>query len=125
MFDAVVPLLNTGARIPVCGLVSQYNATSLPDGPDRLSWLMGQTLHKRLTVRGFIIFQDFGHLYPTFAKAIGAWLAAGKMRYVEEMIKGLEAAPQAFIGLLRGENFGKRVIHVGPAKMIEHKEGRR
>ena len=124
VFDAVVPLLNTGARIPVCGLVSQYNATSLPDGPDRLSWLMGQTLRKRLTVRGFIIFQDFGHLYPTFAKAMGAWLAAGKMRYVEEMIEGLEAAPQAFIGLLRGENFGKRVIHVGPAKMIENKEGR-
>ena len=50
------------------------------------------------------------------------WLAAGKITYVEEMIEGLEAAPAAFIGLLRGENFGKRVIHVGPAKMIENKE---
>ena len=55
---------------------------------------------------------------------LGNWLAAGKMHYVEEMIEGLEAAPQAFIGLLRGENFGKRVIHVGPAKMIEDKESR-
>ena len=63
---------------------------------------MGQILRKRLTLCGFIIFQDFGHLYPEFAKAMGAWLAAGKMRYVEEMIEGMEAAPQAFIGLLRG-----------------------
>jgi hypothetical protein len=116
VFDAVLPLLNTGARIPVCGLISQYNATSLPDGPDRLSSLMGQILRKRLTVRGFIIFQDFGHLYPTFATAMSAWLAAGKIAYVEDMVEGLEAAPQAFIGLLRGENFGKRVIRVGPEK---------
>ncbi|MDO9525503.1 MAG: NADP-dependent oxidoreductase [Gemmobacter sp.] len=116
VFDAVLPLLNTAARIPVCGLISQYNATSLPEGPDRMSWLMGQMLRKRLTMRGFIIFQDFGHLYPEFAKAMGDWLAAGKIRYVEEVIEGLEAAPQAFIGLLRGENFGKRVIHVGGAR---------
>ena len=122
VFDAVVPLLNTAARIPLCGLVSAYNATALPGGPDRMGWLMGQVLRKRLNIRGFIIFQDFGHLYPEFAKAMGAWLEAGKMHYDEEIIEGLQAAPQAFIGLLRGENFGKRVIHVGPAKMIHNKE---
>ena len=122
VFDAVLPLLNTGARIPLCGLVSQYNATEAPKGPDRMSSLMGQVLRKRLTMRGFIIFQDFGHLYPEFAKVMGDWLAAGKIHYVEDMIEGLEAAPAAFIGMLRGENFGKRVIHVGPAKMIEDKE---
>jgi len=124
VFDAVLPLLNTGARVPVCGLVSQYNATSLPPGPDRVSMLMGQILRKRLTMRGFIIFQDFGQLYPDFAKAMGDWLAAGKMQYVEDMIEGLEAAPQAFIGLLRGENFGKRVIHVGPQMQTENKKAR-
>jgi len=124
VFDAVLPLLNTGARVPVCGLVSQYNATSLPPGPDRLSMLMGQILRKRLTLRGFIIFQDFGHLYPEFAKAMGEWLATGKMHYIEDMIEGLEAAPQAFIGLLRGDNFGKRVVHVGPQMQIENKEAR-
>ncbi len=113
VFDAVLPLLNKGARVPVCGLVSQYNATSLPAGPDRLSLLMSQILRKQMTVRGFIIFQDFGHVYPEFAKAMGAWLKSGKMHYVEDMVEGLEAAPQAFIGMLRGENFGKRVIHVG------------
>ena len=114
VLDAVIPLLNVNSRVPVCGLVSGYNATSLPDGPDRMNWLMGQILRKQLTVRGFIIFNTFGHLYPEFSKAMGGWLEDGRIRYREEMIDGLENAPRAFIGLLRGENFGKRVIRVGP-----------
>ncbi|GAK32304.1 NADP-dependent oxidoreductase [Iodidimonas nitroreducens] len=114
VFDAVIGQLNPGARVPVCGLISQYNATSLPAGPDRMNWLMGQLLRKRITMRGFIIFDDFAHLYPDFAKDMQGWIAAGKMHYREEIIEGLEQAPEAFIGLLRGENFGKRVIYVGP-----------
>lgn len=110
VFDAVLPLLNTSARIPVCGLISQYNATSLPDGPDRMNLLLGTILRKRMTMRGFIVFDDFGHLYPEFAKQMGAWVTQGKIQYREEMIAGLERAPEAFIGLLRGEAFGKRVI---------------
>ena len=113
VFDAVLPLLNTSARIPVCGLISQYNATSLPDGPDRMNSLMGQILRKRMTMRGFIVFDDFGHLYPEFAGQMAAWVKEGKVRYREEMIEGLEQAPSAFVGLLRGEAFGKRVIHLG------------
>lgn len=110
VFDAVLPLLNTSARIPVCGLISQYNATSLPDGPDRISLLMGTILRKRMTMRGFIVFDDFGHLYPEFARQMGDWVKAGKVQYREEIIDGLEQAPAAFIGLLRGEAFGKRVV---------------
>lgn len=110
VFDAVLPLLNARARIPVCGLISQYNATSLPDGPDRLSLLMGTILRKRMTVRGFIVFDDFGHLYPEFSAQVGQWVKDGKIKYREELIEGLENAPSAFIGLLRGEAFGKRVI---------------
>lgn len=113
VFDAVLPLLNTNARVPVCGLVSQYNATSLPDGPDRLPVLMGNILRKRLTIRGFIIFNDFGHLYREFSEAMTAWLADGKMQYREEITDGLENAPRALLGVLRGENFGKCVIRVG------------
>jgi len=112
VFDAVLPLLNPAARIPLCGLISQYNATSLPEGPDRMSWLMGQMLRRRITMRGFIVFDDFGHLYPEFAKQMGAWVEEGKIKYQEEVIKGLEQAPAAFVGLLRGEAFGKRVIHI-------------
>jgi NADPH-dependent curcumin reductase CurA len=110
VFDAVLPLLNASARIPVCGLISQYNATALPDGPDRMNLLLGTILRKRMTLRGFIVFDDFGHLYPEFAKQMGAWVDAGKVQYREEMIHGLEQAPAALVGLLKGEAFGKRVV---------------
>ena len=113
VLDAVLPLLNPHSRVPVCGLVSQYNATGLPAGPDRMNWLMGQILRKKIRMQGFIIFDTFGHLYPEFAKEMGDWVASGKITYREEIIDGLENAPEAFIGLLRGENFGKRVIRVG------------
>jgi len=115
VFDAVLPQLNTGARVPVCGLVSQYNATSLPEGPDRMGYLMGQILRKRITMRGFIIFEDFGALYPEFAAEMGGWLKAVKIHYREEIVDGLEQAPTAFIGMLNGNNFGKCVIRVGPS----------
>lgn len=112
VFDTVMPLLNPSARIPLCGLISQYNATALPEGPDRMNYLMGQLLRKRITMRGFIVFDDFGHLYPEFAKQMTGWVQEGKVKYREEMIEGLEQAPAAFVGLLRGEAFGKRVIHL-------------
>ncbi|TDL77722.1 NADP-dependent oxidoreductase [Palleronia sediminis] len=112
VFDAVMPCLNTLARIPVCGLISQYNATSLPKGPDRLSLLMGMILRKRMTLRGFIVFDDFGHLYPDFARQMGDWVKQGRIHYREEMIDGLERAPEAFVGLLEGRAFGKRVIRL-------------
>ncbi len=113
VLDAVLPLLNTGARIPVCGLISQYNATALPSGPDRLGQLMGNILVKRLTVKGFIIFDDYAHRYDEFARDMGQWLQDGKIHYREQMVEELENAPQAFIGLLQGENFGKLVVRVG------------
>jgi NADPH-dependent curcumin reductase CurA len=113
VLDAVIPLLNPHARVPVCGLVSQYNATELPEGPDRMNWLMGQILRKKIRMQGFIIFDTFGHLYPEFAQEMSGWVKSGKIKYREEIIDGLENAPAAFIGLLKGENFGKRVIRVG------------
>ena len=112
VFDAALPLLNTKARIPVCGLISQYNATRLPEGPDRLSLLMGTILIKRLTVQGFIIFDDYGHRYNEFAKDMSQWLSTGQIKYREHLVDGLERAPQAFIGMLDGQNFGKLVIRV-------------
>lgn len=114
VLDAVLPLLNLRARIPVCGIISQYNATALPGGPDRLNWLMGLILRKQITIRGFIIFDDFAPLFPAFAKEMAVWVEAGSIKYREDIVDGLENAPHAFIGLLNGENFGKRVIRVGP-----------
>lgn len=112
VFDAVLPLLNVGARIPVCGLISRYNATELPDGPDRLSVLMGTILVKRIKVQGFIIFDDYGHRYDEFATNMKDMLGTGKIHYREQIVEGLENAPQAFMGLLEGKNFGKLVIKV-------------
>ncbi|MCG9596064.1 NADP-dependent oxidoreductase [Vibrio sp. Isolate25] len=110
VFDAVMPLLNTSARIPLCGLISQYNATALPEGPDRMSLLMSQLLIKRIKMQGFIIFDDYAHRYEEFATDMSQWLAEGKIHYREHLIEGFDKAPQAFIGLLEGENFGKLVV---------------
>ena len=120
VFDAVLPLLNPKARIPVCGLVSQYNATQLPDGPDRLSLLMGTILIKRLKVQGFIIFDDYGHRYDEFAKDMSQWLSSGQIKYREHLVDGLESAPKAFIGMLDGQNFGKLVIRVNDDISLNH-----
>lgn len=112
VFDAVLPLLNTSARVPVCGLVSGYNATNLPEGPDRLPLLMGTILKKRIRMQGFIIAQDYGHRIDEFQQEMGRWVQEGKIHYREQVTEGLKAAPDALIGLLEGKNFGKVVIRV-------------
>lgn len=112
VWEAVLPLLNNFARIPVCGLVSGYNAQGgAAEGPDRMPGLMRDVLTKRLTIRGFIQ-TDFKEQMPQFAKEMKAWLEDGSVKYVEDVVDGLENAPEAFIGLLEGKNFGKLVIKV-------------
>lgn len=113
VFDAVLPLLNTSARIPLCGLVSGYNATGLPVGPDRVPLLMATLLKKRIRLQGFIISQDYGHRIDEFQRDMTQWIAQGKIHYREQITATLESAPEAFIGLLGGKNFGKVVIQVG------------
>jgi NADPH-dependent curcumin reductase CurA len=112
VFDAVLDRLNTYARVPVCGLVADYNATALPEGPDRLPLLMKQVLIRSLLVRGFIV-QEFTHSHARdFARDMGEWVRSGQVRYREDVVDGLESAPAAFAGMLRGQNFGKLVIRV-------------
>ncbi|KLI99962.1 NADP-dependent oxidoreductase [Luteimonas sp. FCS-9] len=109
VLDAVLPLLNDFARVPVCGLVAHYNDSAPPPGPDRLSQLMSLILTRHLTVRGFIQ-RDFIALYPEFLREMGAWLRDGRIRWREDVVEGLENAPEAFIGMLEGRNFGKLVV---------------
>ncbi|MGK9174949.1 NADP-dependent oxidoreductase [Yokenella regensburgei] len=113
VFDAVLPLLNTSARIPLCGLVSGYNSTELPAGPDRVPLLMATLLKKRIRLQGFIINQDYGHRIDEFQQEMSGWIADGKIHYREHITEDLESAPDAFIGMLAGKNFGKAVIRVG------------
>jgi NADPH-dependent curcumin reductase len=115
VFDAVLPLLNNFARIPVCGLIAHYNATKLPAGTDRLPLplLMRAILSKRLTFRGFIYF-DYASQFPDFVTDMKVWLAEGHIKYREDITDGLENAPRELIRLLKGENFGKKIIRVSP-----------
>ena len=111
MWDAVFPLLNDFARVPVCGIVAHYNDTQLPPGPDRTPMLMGAVLRKRLTLRGFIVW-DFAAQEKDFQHDVGQWLREGKIKYREDVVEGLEKAPEAFIGMLKGKNFGKLLVRV-------------
>ncbi len=111
VFEAVFPLLNQFARVPVCGLVAQYNSTGDFEGPDRLPLVMRDVLSKSLTIRGFIQ-RDFSEQRPAFYQEMAQWIAQGKVRYREDIAEGLEQAPEAFIGLLEGRNFGKLIVRL-------------
>ena len=112
VFDAVLPLLKPRARIPVCGLIAQYNATEAPAGPDRMPLLQRTLLTKRVRMQGFIVFDDYGDRHSEFFKAMAPWVREGKVKFREDVADGLEQAPVAFIGLLEGRNFGKLVVRV-------------
>lgn len=112
VFEAVLPLLNTFARVPVCGLAATYNATGLPEGPDRSAALMGAVLAKSLTLRGFIQTEFAPAMFEDFLREMTGWIASGQVRWTEDITDGLEHAPDAFVGMLRGENFGKAIIRV-------------
>lgn len=112
VFEAVLPLLNTKARVPVCGLIAHYNATALPAGPDRSSLILSQTLIKRLKIQGFIIFDDYGHRLLEFLGEMSKWVTEGKIKYKEDIREGLESAPEALLEVLSGRNFGKMIVHV-------------
>lgn len=111
IWQAVLPLLNKFARVPVCGLISQYNGVSAEDLKNSLAATMFQVLSKSLTLRGFINF-DFLDYYPDFLTQVGNAMRSGKIKYREDIVKGIENAPRAFIGLLEGHNFGKLIIKI-------------
>jgi NADPH-dependent curcumin reductase CurA len=111
VFEAVFPLLNNFARVPVCGQIATYNATEMPVGSLPTSALMRAVLTKRLTLRGFIV-TDFASRHADFLRDVSAWLKEGRIKYREDVVDGLEKAPRALIGLLRGENFGKLLVKV-------------
>ena len=113
VFQAVLPLLNVGARVPICGLIAQYNAQELPSGPDQSPLLMRALLTKRIRMQGFIIFDHYDHRFAEFFMQMSQWLTGGRIKVLEDVIDGLENAPQAFIGLLEGRNFGKLIVRVG------------
>jgi len=111
VFEAVLPLINNFGRVPMCGLIAQYNMTEAPPGPDRTPAVMRAILTKRLTFRGFIV-SDFNSQLPEFHREMSAWVREGKIRYHEEIAEGIENAPAAFMSMLKGGNTGKMLVRM-------------
>ncbi|HSD37402.1 MAG TPA: NADP-dependent oxidoreductase [Rhodocyclaceae bacterium] len=112
VFEAVLPLLNLNARVPVCGFIAHYNDRTPATGPNRLPRLMASLLSKRIRMQGFIILDHYATRFDAFRHDMGEWVTSEKVKLREDRVDGLENAPQAFIGLLQGQNFGKLVVKV-------------
>ncbi|WP_437334941.1 NADP-dependent oxidoreductase [Sorangium sp. So ce394] len=112
VFDAVLPRLNVGARVPVVGLIAHYNEETPPPGPNRLPLLMTAVLQKRIRMQGLVILDHYADRFEAFRRDMGEWVADGRVKLREDLVDGLENAPEAFIGLLEGRNFGKLVVRV-------------
>lgn len=106
ILEAVLQQINLGARIPLVGLISQYNAEALPPGPNLMPLLV-----KRALIKGFLV-GDYQERRAEFIQDMSQWLQDGKLKYKEDVVKGLENATHAFIGLLQGENFGKLIVQI-------------
>lgn len=107
ILKTILSHLNNFARIPLCGLISEYNEPTPPPGPN-----LTPILHKRVKLQGFVV-MDHGDQFDDFVEDAGGWLAEGKLKYKEDIVEGLENAPEAFLDLFTGEKFGKRIVQVG------------
>jgi NADPH-dependent curcumin reductase CurA len=111
--EAALAHMNRYGRIVVCGMISQYNATEAVPGPHNL----GVTITKRLMIKGFIV-SDHTDRLPEFYADMGRWIAEGNVKWKETIVEGIESAPQAFIGLFKGENLGKMLVRIGPDPVV-------
>jgi hypothetical protein len=105
--DAVFTLINPGARVSICGQISQYNLEKLEMGP-RMLWTL---IVKRARVEGFLVTQ-FADRFDQGLREMARWIKEGKLKYKEEFDYGIENAPRAFIGMLKGQNTGKQLVKV-------------
>src|SRR5260221_6820415 len=114
VFEAGFPLLNAFPRVPLCGLIAQYNDIEATV-PKWASSMMRAVLTKRLTIRGFIV-SDFAARHGDFLRDMSGWVREGKVKHKEFVTEGLDSAPAAFMGLLKGANFGKQLVRGGPVQ---------
>jgi NADPH-dependent curcumin reductase CurA len=109
VFEAILPLLNSFARIPLCGLISRYSHVGDFAEPNLLPALTRSILTNRLKIQGFIITERWNR-FPDFEKDVSNWINKGQLTYKEDFVDGLINAPEAFMGLLKGKNFGKLIV---------------
>ncbi len=107
--DAVFPLINVGARVSVCGQISQYNLEAEAVGP-RLLWHL---IVKRARAQGFLVF-DYADRYPEGLAQMGQWVKQGKIKFRERISEGIETAPKAFLEMMQGKNIGKQLVRLSP-----------
>ncbi|RAO63357.1 NADPH-dependent curcumin reductase [Micromonospora saelicesensis] len=105
--EAAISAMNLHGRAAICGMISQYNATEPPAAPRNLALVIG----KRLTLRGFLV-NDHNDVRAAFVRDVSGWLRDGTLSYDETIVDGIENAPEAFIGVLRGDNLGKMLVKV-------------
>lgn len=105
--EAAIGAMKLHGRVAVCGAISQYNATEPSPGPRNLAMLIG----KRLSLRGFLVYDHFSRM-GDFVGDVGAWIEEGRIVAEETVVEGLDNAPEAFVGMLRGENLGKMVVKI-------------
>jgi NADPH-dependent curcumin reductase CurA len=109
IFEACLFNMRQNGRIVCCGAVSQYDTGAPVPGPRGLPGLL---IVKRLLMQGFIV-MDYADRYAEAEVDLAGWLKAGRMHAVEDVVDGLENAPQALVGVLRGDNLGKRIVRIG------------
>jgi NADPH-dependent curcumin reductase CurA len=111
IWQAVLPLLNRFARIPMCGVIAHYNGAG-GDEQDHLPATMLAIVRRSLVLRGYINTEFVDEHYDAFLREIGPRVRSGNIRYREDIADGLEKAPEAFIGMLAGRNFGKALVRI-------------
>jgi hypothetical protein len=112
VFDAVLPVLNIGARVPVCGNIAHYNGPVGTAGVDRLPKVISTILQKRLRFQGLVILDHYSQRFEAFRREMRQWLDGGLLKLREERVSGLENAPAAFVRLLTGGSHGKVVVQI-------------
>jgi len=109
IFEAALWNMRDRGRVALCGMIANYNDEKLQPGPRGMSVIIG----RRLRIQGFIVTDHFD-LFPEYVSSAASWLAEGKLQYRETIAEGIENAPAAFIGMLRGGNTGKQIVQLSP-----------
>ena len=111
--EAAIDNMKVFGRIVLCGMISQYNATSMPAGPSNLFL----AITNRLKLQGFIV-RDHYDILNEFHTNMSKWVSEGRIKWKETVFEGLENAPKAFLALFKGENIGKMLVKIGPDSVV-------
>lgn len=122
VWQAVLPLLNRFARVPVSGIIAHYDSASDTNGPDMLPATMRSVISQRLLIQGFLNYDYTDKVYGEFQNEVAQGITDGHIKYREDIVDGLEKAPDALLGMLEGKNFGKLLIRIREIPLPNNEE---